>query len=260
MADDSKNSLPTLFGVDPKNTVIIMKKTIVALMALAGVAMADTQVWDLTTSVTSGDYLYDATTGLFTDNADVAGTVLNDANGAGQIQTNISFVLNLTEAMAVTSDTLILNMDMGGDIGLCVTTTGLRGAWQGAAWGDAVAYDALLADSGVFTTADGDKCLTLTFVETYGSGVQVWSDTTKHLDAGGLKASGNTSLTSIYANAGIIEALQFAPGWEGDAIVNTNAAFAAAAVEKLGAVIPEPTTATLSLLALAGLAARRRRK
>lgn len=238
-----------------------MKKTLVVLMALAGVAMADTQVWDLSTSVTSGDYLYNATTGLFTDNAGVDGTVLNETDGGGKIQTNISFTLNLTKAMAVTSDTMILNMDMAGDIGLCVTTSGLRGAWNGAAWGDNVTYDALLADSGVFTTADGDKCLTLTFVETYGSGVQVWSDTTKLLDAAGLKSSSNTSVASIYANAGIIEALQFAPGWEGDAIVNTNAAFAAAAVEMLGApAVPEPTTATLSLLALAGLAARRRRK
>ncbi len=238
-----------------------MKKTLVALMAMAGVAMASTQVWDLSTSVTSGEYLYDATTGKFTDNSEVDGTVLNDANGSNQIQTNISFTLNLTKAMALTSDTLLLNMDMGGDIGLCVTTGGLRGAWQSGAWGDTVSYDTLLADSGVFTTADGDKCLTLTFVQTYGEGVQVWSDTAKLFNGTGLKASGNTSVASIYANAGIIEALQFAPGWQGDAIVNTNAAFAAAAVEKLGApAIPEPTTATLSLLALAGLAARRRRK
>ncbi len=237
-----------------------MKKTIVALMALAGVAMADTQVWDLSTSVTSGDYLYDATTGLFTDNAEVEGTVLNEADGSGKIQTNISFTLNLTQAMdKVTEDTLILNMDMAGDIGLCVTTTGLRGTWNGAAWGDVVAYDALLADSGVFTTADGDKCLTLTFVETYGSGVQVWSSTTKLLNADGLKSASNTGVASIYANADYIKALQFAPGWEGDNIVDTNKAFDVVAVEKLGA-ISEPTTATLSLLALAGLAARRRRK
>ena len=240
-----------------------MKKTIVALMALAGVAMADTQVWDLSTSVTSGAYLYDATTGLFTDNAGVDGTVLNETDGGGKIQTNISFTLNLTEAKKVISDTLILNMDMGGDIGLCVTTTGLASTWGGTTSSSrgSVSYDTLLADSGVFTNADGDKCITLTFVETYGSGVQVWSNTTKLINDGSLKSSGNTSLTSIYANNDIIEALQFAPGWEGDAIVDTNAAFSAAVIEKLGApAIPEPTTATLSLLALAGLAARRRRK
>ena len=238
-----------------------MKKTLIALVALSGVAMAETQVWDLSTSVTSGDYLYDATTGLFTDNSEIDGTVLNDANGSNQIQTNISFTLNLTEAMNVTADALLLNMDMGGDIGLSLTADGLKGAWQGSSWGDAVSYNTLLADSGVFTDKNGDKCITLTFVETYGSGVQVWSNTTKHIDYSGLKSSGNTSLASVYANGNYIEALQFAPGWQGDDIVNTNAAFNAAVVEQLGApVIPEPTTATLSLLALAGLAARRRRR
>ena len=240
-----------------------MKKTFVALMALAGVAMADTQVWDLSTSVTSGDYKYDAATGKFTDNAEVVGTVLNDANVDGKIQTNICFTLNLTKAMAVTAETLLLDMDMGGNIGLCVTSTGLASTWGGTTSSSraSVSYDTLLADSGVFTDKDGDKCLTLTFVQTYGSGVQVWSSTTKHINDGGLKSSGNTSLSGIYVNADYIEALQFAPGWEGDSIVNTNAAFDAAVVEKLGVpAVPEPTTATLSLLALVGLAARRRRK
>ena len=240
-----------------------MKRTLIALVALSGVALADTQVWDLSTSVTSGDYLYDATTGKFTDNAEVEGTVLNDKNGTNQIQTNICFTLNLTEAQKLTADTKLIDMDMGGDIGLCLTSTGLASTWGGATSSSrgSVSYDTLLADSGVFTDKNGDKCITLTFVETYGSGVQVWSNTTKHINDTGLKSSGNTSLTSIYVNGGYIEALQFAPGWEGDAIVNTNAAFNATVVEKLGEVtIPEPTTATLSLLALAGLAARRRRK
>lgn len=223
--------------------------------------MADTQVWDLSTSVTTGDYLYNATTGLFTDNAEVAGTVLNDVNGSNQIQTNICFTLNLTKAMAVTADTKIIDMDMGGDIGLCLTSTGLATTWGGTTSSSrgSVSYDTLLADSGVFTDVNGDKCLTLTFVETYGSGVQVWSNTTKYINDTSLRSSSNTSLSSIYVNANYIEALQFAPGWEGDKIVNTNAAFNEAVVEKIGAV-PEPTTATLSLLALAGLAARRRRR
>ncbi len=239
-----------------------MKKTLIALVALSGVAMADTQVWDLSTSVTSGDYLYDAPTGKFTDNTEVEGTVLNETDGAGRIQTNICFTLNLTEAQKVTADTKLIDMDMGGDVGLCLTSTGLASTWGGTTSSSrgSVSYDTLFADSGVFTDKNGDKCITLTFVQTYGFGVQVWSNTTKHIDDT-IKASSNTRLSSIYVNANYIEALQFAPGWEGDDIVNTNAAFNAAVVEKLGEVtIPEPTTATLSLLALAGLAARRRRK
>ena len=240
-----------------------MKKTLITLMALSGVAMADTQVWDLSTSVTSGDYLYDAETGLFTDNTEVEGTVLNDTSKSGTIQTNICFTLNLTEAQKITVDTKLIDMDMPGDTGLCLTSTGLASTWNGATSDsrDSVSYDALLNDSGVFTDKNGDKCITLTFVQTNGSGVQVWSNTTKHINDSSLKSGSNTSLTSIYVNADYIEALQFAPGWEGDAIVDTNAAFNTAVVEKLGVpAVPEPTTATLSLLALAGLAARRRRK
>lgn len=234
-----------------------MKKTFITLLALAGAASAaTTQVWDLSQSVTSGDFLYDASTGLFTDNSAVDGTVLNGVDGSSKIQTNISFTLNLTKAMEVTSDTLLLNMDTGGDIGLALTTSGLSGAWQGSSWGDAISYDTLLADSGVFADIEGNKYITLTFVETYGSGVQVWSNTTKHINYSDLKSSSNTSLASIYVNSGYVEALQFETEWKGDNIVNTNVAFNAEAMQ----VIPEPATATLSLLTLAGLAARRRRK
>jgi len=241
-----------------------MKKTIIALIALAGVTYADTAVWDLTTSVTEGAYLYDADNHLFKDNGEVEGTVLNETDGASRIQTNICFVLNLTEAMGATYPTEankginIIKMDMGGDVGLALTSTGLAGIWGDDTNGrGSVTYTTLLQDSGVFTNADGDKCITLTFVETYGSGVQVWSNTTKLINDTTLRASGNTSLTSIYINNGYIDALQFAPGWEGDSIVNTNKAFDKVAKDRL---IPEPTTATLSLLALAGLAARRRRR
>lgn len=243
-----------------------MKKTIVALMALAGVAMADTLVWDLGTSVIGDDYLYDAETGLFTDNPNIDGTVLNSVNGASQIQTNITFVLNLTRAMAVTADTKLLDMDMGGDIGLCLTSTGLATTWNGSTSSarGSVSYDDLLADSSIFTAVNGDTCITLTFAQSYGSnvGVQVWSNTEKLIDDAGLKASGNTSLSSIYVDDYYIGCLQFTPEWKGDAIVETNAAFDAIVKERIAAApsVPEPTTATLSLLALAGLAARRRRK
>lgn len=236
-----------------------MKKTFITLLALAGVASAaTTQVWDLSQSVTSGDFLYDASTGLFTDNTEVDGTVLNSVNGSDQIQTNITFTLNLTAAQTVTGYTQLLKMDMGGDIGLALTTTGLAGSWGDSTSSSrgSVTFETLLADSGVFSDVEGNKYITLTFVETYGSGVQVWSNTTKLIDDTGLKSSGNTSLTSIYVNSGYIEALQFETEWKGDAIVDTNVAFNATAMP----LIPEPATATLSLLALAGLAARRRRK
>ncbi len=238
-----------------------MKKAFITLLALAGAASAaTTQVWDLSQSVTSGDFLYDASTGLFTDNSEVEGTVLNSVNATSHIQTNITFTLNLTAAQTVTGYTQLLKMDMGGDIGLALTTTGLAGSWGDSTSSSrgSVTFETLLADSGVFDGANGNKYITLTFVEAYGSsvGVQVWSNTTKLIDDTGLKSDGNKSLTSIYVNSGYVEALQFETEWKGDAIVSTNVAFNGEAMQ----VIPEPATATLSLLALAGLAARRRRK
>ncbi|MBR5196263.1 MAG: hypothetical protein IKW48_09030 [Akkermansia sp.] len=235
-----------------------MKKTFITLLALAGAASAaTTQVWDLSQSVTSGDFLYNAETGLFTDNTNVEGTVLNGVDGSSKIQTNISFTLNLTAAQTVTGDTKLLKMDMSGDIGLALTSTGLAGTWGDSTSGrGSVTFETLLADSGVFADIEGNKYITLTFVEAYGSGVQVWSNTTKLINDSALKSSGNTSLTSIYVNSGYVEALQFETEWKGDDIVNTNVAFNAEAMQ----VIPEPATATLSLLALASLAARRRRK
>lgn len=238
-----------------------MKKTIIALLALAGVATAaNTQVWDFTTDVTTGAYLFDADTGLFKDNTAVEGTVLNETNGSNQIQTNISFTLNLTEAMTVETNTKLLEMDMAGDVGLALTTTGISTTWDGAINADrkSVSYETLLSDVGVFVGLGGDKYITLTMVQTYGSGIQLYSSTTKHIDDGGLRASGNTALTSVYVDSAYVAGVQFSPGWTDDAgFKSKNAAFASVAKEKL---IPEPTTATLSLLALAGLVARRRRK
>ena len=224
---------------------------------------ADTRVFDLSTSVTdSGSaYLYDASTGAFTDNAAIEGTVLNETNGSNQIQTNISFVLNLTEAMKVSSNTTLLLMDMnGGDVGLCLTTTGVASTWNGntSSSRKSVTYTTLLQDSSVFTDADGNQCITLTMAQTYGSGVQLYSNNAQLFSDTGLKSQSNTELTSVTLGTAYVEAVQFAPGWlTSEAAWKTkNKTFDTAARAVL---TPEPTTATLSLLALVGLAARRRR-
>ncbi len=237
-----------------------MKKTLIALVALAGVAAAaDTQLWGLSSDVTTGGYLFDASTGLFTDDTDIEGTLLNETDGAGRIQTNISFTLNLTDAMTITDTTTLLNMDMAGDVGLVLTSTGITTTWNGGTGSRvSVGYADLAADTSSFFGNDGDKYITLTMVETYGSGVQLYSNTTKHLNDGGLKGSGNTALTSVYVNSAYVAGVQFSPGWTNEAgFMAKNAVLDAVAQTQL---LPEPATATLSLLALAGLAARRRRR
>lgn len=241
-----------------------MKKTLVAILACGSAAFAvtNTQIFDLTTSVTASDspYFYNATTGTFTDNPDITGTVLNETNGNGQIQTNISFVLNLTEAQQVTSPTTILTMDMVGDIGLVLTDSGISTSWNGDTSGrSSIDYTTLtLADSGAFVAIDGNTYITLTMVQTYGSGVQLYSNTTKFFSDGGLKGSDNKTLNAITINSDYLASIQFAPEWLTTEAKwkEKNQAFDTAARPH---ITPEPATATLSLLALAGLAARRRR-
>ena len=216
-------------------------------LATGVASAAETPVWNLSTAVTSGDYLYDNGTGLFTDNTEVEGTVLNGKNDSNQVQTNISFTLNLTQAKQLTSDTQILKMDMAGDIGLTITATGLATTWGDSTSSSrgSVTWETLESDSGsaLFVNADGDTCVTLTFVQSYGSGVQIWNNTTKLVNDGGLKGSSNTSLTSIYADSTYIVALQFTTDWKGDDIVATNAAFAAEAATKFTYTPPAASTA-----------------
>ena len=239
-----------------------MKKTIIAFLITAGAAAAaTTEVWDLGTSVTEGEYLYDSTTGLFSDNTAIDGTVLNGYNGSNQVQTNITFTLNLSDAQKVTQQTQLIKMDMSGDVGLCLTSTGLATTWGNDARDKTMSYTDLLTQDSVFTGSDGDKYITLTMVETYGSGVQIFTNSKEIITDGALRSSSNTSLNSVYVNSDYIEALQFDTTWRSTGVVNLNADFATKAAAKLtSAAVPEPTTATLSLLALAGLAARRRRK
>ena len=247
-----------------------MKTISATFLAFAGMAWAvDTQVFDLTTSVTASDsaYFYNASTGVFTDNGDIEGTVLSYTNNPGRVQANISFVLNLTAAKQLSSSTTLLKMDMqgttaakGGDVGLCLTTTGVASTWNGdtSASRKSVTYTTLQQDSSVFTDADGNQCITLTMVQ-YASGVYLYSSSEKLWEDSGLKSDDNTVLNSITVNTSYVEAVQFSTVWptNGDA-TSLNKTFDTAARLRLEAV-PEPATATLSLLALVGLAARRRR-
>lgn len=228
-----------------------MKKTLIALVALAGNALAtSTEVWDLTQTVTGSDYQYDASTGI-----------LNGSTLSDQLQTNISFTLNLTEALTVEEDTLLLEMDMdtiGKAIALYLTSEGMLTICGGQAEGSKSwqeeFYDTLNRCS--FTSSAGDQCVTLTFVQTPDE-VQMWSNDEQVFFADELNFE-NSSLSSIYINKDYVEALQFTPGKSED-VAKTNAAFDAKVKERLQ-LVPEPTTASLSLLALAGLALRRRRK
>ena len=221
-----------------------MKKTIIALMALAGVAAADTATtpeeltWTSLTVTTpangalgSGNSVIDwteATGNLMNSwelrftldpsrlsNQYLFGTVKGSSGADGytlQITSDGAIRLNQNKSVEVLTVGSYTAEDSAVEIGLqFVKVVDAEGAFK----------------SGTFTLTVGDAIGTYTVdaidntIFTKGSNNNVWTN------------GGNEKISAIslkYADAVVLPA------------------------------VPEPTTATLSLLALAGLAARRRRK
>ena len=195
---------------------------------------------------------------------------ITELNESSKPQTALSFTLNITKAMHVTQNTQLINFSTnnGADVGLYLTSTGITMSWQGAVWDDnrnsTYSYDDLKALGSVFVGESGEKYITLTLskANTGGNegGLMLYSQdsTTKILGNSGLGSGSTNSVPNITLNTNYIEMAAITPGWApSSTAVSLTQTLDATAREKL---IPEPTTATLSLLALAGLVARRRRK
>ena len=113
------------------------------------------------------------------------------------------------------------------------------------------------------------ESITLSFDTTNKLGYSVWSyDGTTATEVIGLTYQGNAGSVSQTYNTSVVDASQLFVLWTanhpsgnaggGQTVTVSNIALSYSAAPS--ASVPEPTTATLSLLALAGLAARRRRK
>ena len=260
-----------------------MEKTLLAILMCAGAASAATvtTVLDLSKDIKASDnkgILYDSATGIFTDDTAVSGTPLTYAGAQGtRTQTNTTFTLNLTDLSAyfdvtenASKSITLVNVDMGTDVSLKAEKGGL-GVYQGGTVKSTtttptttlLSYTTLLTDTSVFTGSDKDKYITLTFGQ-YQNGARVYSSKA-NLHQVSLDGTSNPStFTGLYVNSSYMKAVEFSNDWPAG---GTDANFQALATSLndqvkplLTASVPEPTTATLSLLALAGLAARRRRK
>ena len=89
-----------------------MKKTIIALIALAGVAAAGEVTFiDLTKEITTSGITFTQSTGLFT------GSVTNfEGSAAGEGSNGaITFAIDLAAASALTADTCILTLNYDGN-------------------------------------------------------------------------------------------------------------------------------------------------
>ncbi len=228
-----------------------MKKTLVALMALAGAAMAE---------VTLGSYYtadgvnYDAVDNFYgqTKNEIVAKsgvTVDKLAFDRGTIGNLLNLTLNTNDLLSsdsalttgmeleLTSLTLLAREDdmyQGAGSTLAIDINGVTYTSEAAVYSDPAAGHALVTYTfaGAQPTFKMGDSLTLSFVLADGT-----IENVNKIPAAALK--GLSAAPTVF-NGGWQAAMQL----KVEAVTN----------------VPEPTTATLSLLALAGLAMRRRRK
>lgn len=250
-----------------------MKKTLITLLALAGVAAAaETLTAENATGwvYATGDSYTDWGLGSLSVSANAEGdltftgdiaTAILPAGGAKQrTVTVIALTLDLAklDLPEATSRMLTLNgSDSGGNItGLGVNAEGnMTGTWTN---------NAAYLTSGASLVGTTER--SFVYVLGTGNGTQAAGGTQIYADSAsdasvwsssGLKGDlGNISTMTLESWA--VDALVSMVVWSGtEAYGNKELAAQAFAANQS---LPEPTTATLSLLALAGLAARRRRK
>ena len=253
-----------------------MKKTLVALMAMAGFASAADLVaeWNGFTSLVSGDYSFV-----------ISGSTTVDANGILNVvgASNGSAYVNIAAAG--------LTFDEGFTLNMLVNNVGGYGSNAPFAFvglrGDTTEF---LATAGITSDSKGKFCLNggaskiTTNIPTDNNSIEAVKDTStfsaitltftdvnfKMYLNGELVATGTPNSGQMTTNMAAETITKIALGsWAGASGSSTLkehvASFAIydgamTADEVKAMVVPEPATATLSLLALAGLAARRRRK
>ena len=210
-----------------------MKKTIVALMALAGVAMAES----LTLTSPAGGSLTTSNAWLAWSD-DVAELTSWELSFTLNVQRDALSALNL----AVLSDSGIqFAIDPDGSVELyggSVTSTN-----SAANFVSAVKTDTAITLQYIANEENGD-IIGGTLKATSGSNV-LSVDLTHELTL----TSGDSGSIRLWTNSGNEQYSNITLSKLSNNVITTPAPAA-----------PEPTTATLSLLALAGLAARRRRK
>ncbi len=259
-----------------------MKKTIIALMALSGVALGEYS-WDASKDYSytwdfSQDNTQNGKTGVLggtvtntfaTESITGIGTAIKegDANGKyWEVDTN-SFLYDAITAATTTAATLTLTVDYywtGAQWGENILHIGCNST--GIAYGLSNGYISMTtgtAQDDQFAAAKTDLRLTANSWNTitFTLSNNEWTAT-----LGGVTSDAKT-LGAVSWDASEAERNKYsigvkAPGWDSGAtgLNDSGCKIANMTISYTAAPIPEPTTATLSLLALASLAARRRRK
>ena len=234
-----------------------MKKTIIALMALAGVAAAETLTISNAnnTATTTGDWF----TELSATTANVTGSKAFSAtdytNSFYSVATNVGeggeydYVLTFTlgQNVELSSFSIDFLLHSGSGAAQPVNRT--------------LSYDLTLTTATDTLVSYIDQSITTTTGRTSGNATYkgaAYNTDGSINDETKLGTATFTLPDSVMLTAGTEYKLTIADIAKNDNGQGTYVGIGNIAMS--GQVIPEPTTATLSLLALAGLAARRRRK
>ena len=259
-----------------------MKKTIIALMALVGVAAADTVItgadltWDVSapnkdcTTVNSGDLTYSL-------NTNVNGWWVNGPTGT--LTQSITLGLNqvlefsyscdfsssnsiLTLALANNNGAVVMGKTYNDEVRLGTTTETGDAVARGYAFANTNNSGAVANITSYTALKDGvgENANNVTFDVNSGTTVNtndvtftVAYNTTLSQFVGTLAYDGYTAEINL-GEAFSVDAITATFDGTGGFVGHVND------IQLKVTTIPEPTTATLSLLALAGLAARRRRR
>ncbi len=230
-----------------------MKKTLITLLALAGVAAAAES-----TAITlpeSSDFTWVAggnATGIGTSASATIVQQLATAITASNIGNT-----DLVGWFGGTGQAYASDSDYGTDISI-ISSNSFSFKCRPALSGEYVAL-------GVSLTEAADR-ITLTFDTTNKLGYSLWSyNGTTATELVGLtyQSATGTGISSTYNTADIAAGSTIFAIWTANHSSGNAGGGAAITVSNIGlsytAAVPEPATATLSLLALCGLAARRRR-
>lgn len=252
-----------------------MKKTIIALLAVAGLASADSTVITFSTGGNlAGSYAYGVTFGDYSMNT--------HASQSTELTTSDAVVTVAAETRMYTTYTVYADPSNPSNASLWTNAAALSD--MNTALGTSLTLPNL--DALPMTNAGGNSSdeatLTLDFSSSYKEGDQVTLylmlgslNSTYSVTLGGLKTGYTMQYASAKGDGFDAEGSLTQTARELTLVKVTGSLTTDATVTVVGkessrnafgmvaysvASVPEPTTATLSLLALAGLAARRRRK
>ncbi|MBQ3526896.1 MAG: PEP-CTERM sorting domain-containing protein [Akkermansia sp.] len=243
-----------------------MKKTLIALFAMSGIAFGLTAT-EVASSITlDGTQSTDSRLDMKYNDGDANQTIITsvdnvtiygiDGYGLNTANASLTFDIanKLTATDAIKLPTVVASSNIYVKTAITdAELTSLETIGQASRW---IVEADIIHSIGAYVT-NNHLTLTLSGLSGYANGGFIFDCNGKYYAASDVSFSGNYATVS-----GTATELELADGTLYTTLKIT--ATEGASVKGIGylatATVPEPTTATLSLLALAGLAARRRRK